>query len=76
MSSILLISVAEDVSEDIKDIRSVFETTIPDFLRKFDAIVPPADTAAVAGETISEARRLDGIGANEDPTKSEYRLFV
>lgn len=78
VSSILLISVADDVSEDISDIRSVFDTTIPDFLRKFEAMEPPAEVEATAagGGTISEARRLEGIGASVEPTKSEYRRFV
>lgn len=71
VSSILLISVAEEVSEDINDIRSVFDTIIPDFLIKFEAMDPPVETAAAAGDTISEARLFEGIGANVDPTKSE-----
>lgn len=78
VSSILFISVADDVSDDINDIRSVFETTIPVFLRRLEAIdPPPADEAATdAGGTISDARLFDGIGANVEPTKSEYLRFV
>lgn len=69
VSSTLLISVADDVNEDISVIRSFFVTTIPDFFRKLDVVL---DTD---GEMhgFSDARRLAGIGVRDDATKSEYR---
>lgn len=81
-SSTLLISVAEEASDDIIDIRSVFVTTMPVFLKKlgdFDGVADAAAAAAAAadaddvpGITNSEARRLlAGIGVSAEPTKSE-----
>lgn len=79
-SSTLLISVADDVNDDINDIKSVFVTTMPVFLKKpgdfelagsVDAAAA-ADAVDVPGITNSEARRLlAGIGVNAEPTKSE-----
>lgn len=80
-SSTLLISVAEDASDDIIDIKSVFVTTMPVFLKKpgdfeldgvADAAAAAADADDVPGITNSEARRLlAGIGVSAEPTKSE-----
>lgn len=81
VSSTLLISVADDASDVISDLKSVFVTAMLVRLKKFDE----GDLAAVdvdgvkIGTGISLARRNDaaGIGANGDePTKSEYRRFV
>lgn len=75
VSQDLLISVADEASDDIIDIKSVFVTTIPVFLKKLLApLVEAATGGTIAG--FSDALRLAGIGANEEPTKSEYRLFV
>lgn len=83
VSSTLFISVADDANDDMIDIKSVFVTTMPVFLKKpgdFALDVPAADVAAavadaddVPGITNSEARRLlaAGIGVNDEPTKSE-----
>lgn len=84
-SSTLLISVADDASDDMIDIKSVFVTTMPVFLKKpgdfelddgtdvaADVAAAAADVADDPGITNSEARRLlAGIGVNTEPTKSE-----
>lgn len=81
-SSTLLISVADDARDEMIDMRSVFVTTMPVFLKKpgdFEldgvadaAAAAAADAADVPGITNSEARRLlAGIGVNAEPTKSE-----
>lgn len=78
-SSTLLISVADDVNDEMIDIKSVFVTTMPVFLKKpgdfeLDGVaVAATDAEDVPGITNSEARRLlaDGIGVNAEPTKSE-----
>lgn len=77
VSSILLISVADEASDEIMDIRSVFVTTMPVFLKKLcdrPLGVVAVDVDAITG--FSDARRLAGMGANVEPTKSEYRRFV
>lgn len=82
VSSHLLISVADDASDVIIDIKSEFVTTIPVFLKNPGDFGPLADADMLAADDdvaitgFSEARRFDGIGVNCEPTKSEYRRFV
>lgn len=72
-SSTLLISVADDVSDEIIDIKSVFVTTMPVFLKKPGDFALDVLAIGVGVITFSEARRLlaDGIGVSDEPTKSE-----
>lgn len=83
-SSTLFISVADDASDEMIDIKSVLVTTMPVRLKKpgdFDVDgvadgAPDADAVDadddVPGITNSEALRLvAGIGVNVDATKSE-----
>lgn len=85
VSPILFISVADDASEVIIDIKSELVTTIPVFLKNPGDLDPLAaarpavgvaddDDGAITG--FSDARRLAGIGVNVDATKSEYLRFV
>lgn len=77
----LLISVADDVNDDSIDLKSEFVTMIPVRLKKFevgDFAAVDVDGVTVTGTGFSDARRKEaaGIGANAEPTKSEYRRFV
>lgn len=74
ISSTLFISVADEASDVIIDIKSLLVTTMPVFLKKlgddFEVLAAAADDVeAITG--FSEARRLDGIGVSVEPTKSE-----
>lgn len=72
----LLISVADEANDEINDFKSVLVTTMPvarlKMLGERDRCVPDVDGVAIAG--FSDARLTcdpDGIGVNDDPTKSE-----
>lgn len=72
------ISVAEDASDDSKEIKSVLVQTMPAF---FEGVGGACVTTHGDNNTegFSDARRLDidWMGASVVPTKSEYRrLFV
>lgn len=74
--STLLISVADEVSDESNVLKSEFDTMMPVRLKKLadgDLAAVEEHGVIVTGTGFSDARRIEaaGIGASVEPTKSE-----